>query len=75
MRQFSPESLRQFRADKGYSKAKLARKMVSLGACTSTTLISQYERGSVMPSALTLPLLADVLEIRIDDMFTEGAAQ
>ena len=62
------ERLRSAREKKGISLRELARRLD-----VSASLISQIERAHVMPSVGTLFKIADVLDLRVDEVFRNGA--
>lgn len=58
------KELKDLRRAKGVTQADLAQ-MVGV----TQSLVAQWERGAVMPSAAKLPLLAEVLNCIIDELF------
>src|SRR5438132_2960487 len=61
--------LRQARERKGYTVRGLARYVG-----VSPSLVSQIERGRVMPSVGTLYNIANQLELVVDDLFRDANA-
>src|ERR1700687_2732617 len=61
--------LRQGREQKGFTVRGLARYVG-----VSPSLVSQIERGRVMPSVGTLYAIANQLELVVDDLFKDAAA-
>ena len=61
--------LRQARERKGFTVRGLARY-----AGVSPSLVSQIERGRVMPSVGTLYTIANQLELVVDDLFRDAAS-
>jgi transcriptional regulator with XRE-family HTH domain len=62
--------IRKIRKERGLSIAELAR-----GANLSPSFISQAERDMTMPSVRTLNRLAEVLQIDVQELLGESAAQ
>src|ERR1700722_18410528 len=60
--------LRQARERKGFTVRGLARYVG-----VSPSLVSQIERGHVMPSVGTLYLITNQLELVVDDLFKDAA--
>jgi transcriptional regulator with XRE-family HTH domain len=63
-REFSGERLREIRLQSPYSLKQLAREV---GIHVNTLMV--YQRGVAIPSTNKLPLLADALGCKIDDLF------
>src|SRR5262252_6205837 len=61
--------LRQARERKGFTVRGLARYVG-----VSPSLVSQVERGRVMPSVGTLYAIANQLELVVDDLFRDAGA-
>src|SRR5215510_16283614 len=61
--------LRQARERKGFTVRGLARYVG-----VSPSLVSQIERGRVMPSVGTLYTIANQLELVVDDLFRDAGA-
>src|SRR5882724_1376219 len=61
--------LRQARERKGFTVRGLARYVG-----VSPSLVSQIERGKVMPSVGTLYTIANQLELVVDDLFRDAGA-
>ncbi|MBD5151192.1 MAG: helix-turn-helix transcriptional regulator [Oscillibacter sp.] len=58
------DGLRRLRCAQRLTQAELARQL-----SVTQSLVAQWERGAVTPSAAKLPLLADVLGCTIDELF------
>lgn len=68
------EALRMARLRKGYSLRKVAEVAEASGARLDHTNISRYERGYLRPYPRTLKVLADVLEVTVDELVAGAAA-
>lgn len=55
--------IKKFREKAGITQMELAKKIG-----VNQTAISQWERGSTLPSASKLPLLASILSCTVDDL-------
>jgi transcriptional regulator with XRE-family HTH domain len=67
-RHFSGRRLRETRKAAGISIAQLA-----IGVDRSVYSIQEYENGRVTPSTSVLLAIADILGLRVDDLFEEAA--
>lgn len=60
--------IKELRESKGFSQASLALYMG-----TAQNVVSNWETGVALPKARDLPLLANVLEVSINDLYTDEA--
>lgn len=61
-------NLRKFRLAKGLTQEKVAEK---LGVNSQT--VSRWECGTTLPDVLTLPVLAGLYEVTVDDFYKKGS--
>ena len=64
-RTFDHAKLAKLRSDKGWTQSQLGEK-----CGTDKTVVWHWENGDSAPRADMLPLVADALEVSIDDLFT-----
>jgi len=64
------KNIAQFRKNKGYTQDQLGQR---LGVTNQA--VSKWESEISMPDVMLLPKIADVLEIKIDDLFLSDAAK
>lgn len=60
------ENLKKYRKERGYTQIKL-----SILAGISQDYMSEIERGKASPSLKKIAMLADALNIKAKDLFTE----
>lgn len=61
------ENLKRLRCSRQLTQAELAQEVG-----VTQSLVAQWERGASMPSAARLPILANVLHCKIDDLFADA---
>lgn len=61
------ENLKKFRLDKGYTQEQVADKLN-----VNTQTVSRWECGTTLPDVLTLPVLARLYEVTVDDFYKKS---
>jgi len=69
------EILREARIRKCMSQADVTRECAERGLTLGEANLSRIERGLIRwPALRTIPILAAVLDVDVDDLFEDGAA-
>ena len=58
------KELRRIRQERGLTQAELAREM-----SVTQSMIAMWERGTALPNAGKVPILADLLQCSIDELY------
>lgn len=58
------------RIRKGWTQRDVAQRCAALGRKISDSNLSKYERGECSPSPATLAVLAEALDLEVDDLIT-----
>lgn len=69
---FSGARLRDRRERAGLTQVDLSQRCTEAGSPVGQPHLSRLEAGEVLPSAPTLKLLADVLNITVDDLLDQA---
>lgn len=69
---FSPGKLYRLRLARGFSQDDLAYELRKRATAASAKQVSRWERGSHQPRAAVIPVLADALNVQIDELYGNG---
>lgn len=62
------ENLKKFRLAKGMTQEQAAEKL-----CVNAQTVSRWECGTTLPDALTLPVIAELYGVTVDDFYKKNA--
>lgn len=68
-REFSPEGLKEARLRRGFTQDDLAHELRRRDLRTNGTQVGRWESGLNTPRASVIPVLADVLEVSMDELY------
>lgn len=63
------ENIRQLREHKGISQKDLARMLTARGYKIAPNTLCGYERGNFLPKTVAIFEIADILGVKVDDLF------
>lgn len=72
---FASDRLVLLRAERGLSRSALHRALVRRGCERCRALINRWEAGTSEPSANDVELLAEVLGVSVDELFTSAGGR